>query len=423
MRKILTLWFFTFCNLTSAQIIDFPDANFKNALVNTKCVDVDGDWIFDADADLNNDGEIDVIESLMVVNLRVSNANIASLIGINNFINLKGLECEYNFIMELDVTELKKLEYLNCRYNKIINLSLKGIVTLKNLYCSHNKINALDLSGFKTLENLFCDSNTITELDVNDLSNLTNLNCSRNFISSLDVSGLKNLRSLKCIYNKLTTLDLRELINLGSLSCSYNELIELKVEGLTNLTELDCSSNLLTSIEVKSLTNLRYELDCSFNKLSTLDIRGLNKLENLSCEYNNLRFLFIKTTSNFLKVSFYNNIDLEYICCNEIDYNRIVERVQSLNLTNCIVDSECSVTNTQDLYTNINTYPNPVSDILYLDTNENWTKAEIFDIAGRIMRSVNLHSSSMDVSDLQSGTYFIRLKDGERVGLVKFVKI
>ncbi|HMR89532.1 MAG TPA: T9SS type A sorting domain-containing protein, partial [Saprospiraceae bacterium] len=62
-------------------------------------------------------------------------------------------------------------------------------------------------------------------------------------------------------------------------------------------------------------------------------------------------------------------------------------------------------------------------DILYLDTKDNWTKAEIYDIAGRIMRSISLDSSSIDVSGLESGTYFIRLKDGKKVGLVKFVKM
>ncbi|MBK8627289.1 MAG: T9SS type A sorting domain-containing protein [Saprospiraceae bacterium] len=66
---------------------------------------------------------------------------------------------------------------------------------------------------------------------------------------------------------------------------------------------------------------------------------------------------------------------------------------------------------------------NPVSDILYLDTNENWTKAEIYDISGRIMRSVSLDGLTIDVSGLESGTYFIRLKHGEKVGVVKFVKI
>jgi uncharacterized repeat protein (TIGR01451 family) len=78
---------------------------------------------------------------------------------------------------------------------------------------------------------------------------------------------------------------------------------------------------------------------------------------------------------------------------------------------------------TKDITTEVNIYPNPVNDILYFGSNENWTKAEIFDITGRIIRSITLDGQSIDVSGLESGTYFIRLKDGEEVGVVKFVKI
>ena len=55
--------FLALCMVANAQIIDFPDANFKNALVNSKCVDTNGDNIGDADADLNDDGEIDARET------------------------------------------------------------------------------------------------------------------------------------------------------------------------------------------------------------------------------------------------------------------------------------------------------------------------------------------------------------------------
>ncbi|MBK8627281.1 MAG: T9SS type A sorting domain-containing protein [Saprospiraceae bacterium] len=58
-----------------------------------------------------------------------------------------------------------------------------------------------------------------------------------------------------------------------------------------------------------------------------------------------------------------------------------------------------------------------------MESDENWNKAEIFDISGRILRSVSLDGQAVDVSGLESGTYFIRLKGGDRVGVVKFVKI
>ncbi|MEY3242008.1 MAG: hypothetical protein RIR11_3447, partial [Bacteroidota bacterium] len=53
---ILILLVAQFC--LYAQIVNIPDANFKNALVNTNCVDTDGDGFGDTDADINDDGEI-----------------------------------------------------------------------------------------------------------------------------------------------------------------------------------------------------------------------------------------------------------------------------------------------------------------------------------------------------------------------------
>jgi Leucine-rich repeat (LRR) protein len=377
----------------------------------------------DTDADLNDDGEIDVSEALMVPDLKVSKASITSLDGINNFINLKGLECEYNLLTFLNVSKLKKLEYLNCRYNSIAILNLEGLSNIKLLFCSHNQINALDLSGFKILEVLNCNSNKLITLDLKDLLSLQDLSCSYNQITHLDLKGLVNLKYLGCNNNQLVKLDLRELIYLESVRCSYNQLIELKVEGLINLTELFCSVNLLTSLEVNSLVNIRYFLDCSHNKLSLLDTRALKKLNRLYCNNNQLKSLLIKSGNNGLEVAFKNNTNLEYICCDELQINSIVTLVKLFELPNCVVNSECNTTKTWDIYTKINIFPNPVTTILSLEIKENWNKAEIFDIAGRIIRSVSLDGNSLDVSELESGTYFVRLKDGEKVGIVKFVKL
>ncbi|MBK9735365.1 MAG: T9SS type A sorting domain-containing protein [Saprospiraceae bacterium] len=78
---------------------------------------------------------------------------------------------------------------------------------------------------------------------------------------------------------------------------------------------------------------------------------------------------------------------------------------------------------TADVTTDISIYPNPVRDILHISTKETWTKAEIYDISGRIMRSVALDTQTIDVSNLESGTYIIKLRNGDKSGNVKFVKM
>ena len=102
-----------------AQIINFPDPNFKNALVNTKCVDTDGDGTGDADADANNDGEIEYNECIQVTYLFLPSNNISDITGIEWFKNLKGLNLTENKIQVLNLGNLLFLSALQLNKNNI----------------------------------------------------------------------------------------------------------------------------------------------------------------------------------------------------------------------------------------------------------------------------------------------------------------
>ncbi|MBK8547934.1 MAG: T9SS type A sorting domain-containing protein [Saprospiraceae bacterium] len=77
---------------------------------------------------------------------------------------------------------------------------------------------------------------------------------------------------------------------------------------------------------------------------------------------------------------------------------------------------------TKDIQTEVTIHPNPVRDVLTLDSNTRWTKAEIFDISGRLIKVTGVDGFSVDVSGLDSGSYILHLADTEKRGRVKFVK-
>ncbi|MBK8372518.1 MAG: hypothetical protein IPL20_14385 [Saprospiraceae bacterium] len=108
-KNLITALLITISSVANSQIINFPDANFKNALVNSKCVDLNGDGIGDADADVNNDVEIDNNEALLVSLLTVSNKGISNLTGIEYFKNLVILNCSNNQLINLDLLNFNKL--------------------------------------------------------------------------------------------------------------------------------------------------------------------------------------------------------------------------------------------------------------------------------------------------------------------------
>ncbi|PLX13579.1 MAG: hypothetical protein C0594_01090, partial [Marinilabiliales bacterium] len=61
---------------------------------------------------------------------------------------------------------------------------------------------------------------------------------------------------------------------------------------------------------------------------------------------------------------------------------------------------------------NLKVYPNPVDEYLTLDSKKNIVSATIIDINGRIIKTEDFNSNlgHFNLSDLQSGVYFVRVK-------------
>lgn len=402
---ILILLFAQCCLL--AQVVDIPDVNFKNALVNTLCVDTDGDDVGDSDADINNDGEIQVSEAEVVKWLNVSVGYAQSLIGINSFNQLEKLDCSSNQLLNLDVQELSNLKQLICNYNQLTTLNIQGLSNLETLICFYNQLTILDVQGLSSLRTLRCYSNKLNTLNVQGLNNLEYFSCSLNQLSDLDVQGLNNLKSLACSdnqltnlnlqgvnnltqlfcennqltnlnvqgflnldllfsrNNKLTSLDVQGLSKLRILYCSDNQLTDLNLEGLISLRTLFCSNNQLTSLYIPNLHNLinlwcynnqlttldikllatLTSLECYNNQLTTLDLQGLSNLSSLDCKNNQLTSLFIKNDKIESDLDFSANPNLSYICCDPAQITSVYNQTLQNGQT-CIVNTACSYVNT-----------------------------------------------------------------------------
>ncbi len=158
--------------MSQAQIVTIPDANFKNALVNTLCVGTDGNGSVDSDADTNDDGGIQVSEAEAVVfRLRVKNNNISSLEGIQSFTNLEELQCAANQLTSLNVSQNTNLEVLTCSINELSSLDLTQNTNLERLDCRSNQLSNLDVTQNPNLELFECDNNQLNRLNVKNGNN------------------------------------------------------------------------------------------------------------------------------------------------------------------------------------------------------------------------------------------------------------
>ena len=179
----------------------------------------------------------------------------------------------------------ESLTYLNCDYNQLTELDVSQNTVLTDLGCSSNQLTALDVSRNTELRYFVCFNNQLTELDVSRNTELTYLDCEENPLTKLDVSANTKLETLSCAANSLTTLDVSRNTALTSFCCQNNQLTELDVSQNTALTRFWCFSNELTKLDVSQNTKLT-DLTCFTNKLTELDLSRNTELTELRCEYN-----------------------------------------------------------------------------------------------------------------------------------------
>lgn len=345
MKIKLILFFTVFTTLCNAQIVNIPDANFKNALLTTLCVDADQNGIYDSDADLNNDGQIQDSEAALVKNLDISGRYISDLTGIQSFTNLKTLYCQNNKLTAVNFSSNVKLQLLACSDNNFVSLSINGLLALQTLYvCPNNLLQNLTITNnpsltslsindsFYTLSGLLtlnCSSNALTSLDVTANSNLTQVDCSKNRLTSIQIGS--NISTLDVSNNLLSDFNIGES-NITSLNISNNKLTMLSVSNCYNLSNLTYSGNSdlvylfinnvnMSSLSVHDQNNLQY-FGCSFSpeyggtKLTSLQVYNLPSLINLAFDGNDIGNIVVADFPKLTGVSYSNNPNINLTLSN-----------------------------------------------------------------------------------------------------------
>lgn len=438
--------------IAHSQVIDFPDSEFRLQLcqastTNNMAKDADGNSIR---IDTNNNFQIEVSEALTVYRLTIGYGGITNLSGIEYFTNLTQFRCQgvagNGAISTLDVRALVNLQILVCSQNNISNLLVDGLANLRELYCSNNNLTTLNLNGLTSLKDLYCSGNVLQQLDLtmlpnllilqcqnNDITNLAvsgldgliGLLCNDNQLTSLDVSTLTSLVSLYCSDNNLTQLDLSGLSNLARLSCNFNELSNLNLEGCTGLVELQCYYNQLQAIDVSNLPLLQH-IRCMFNQIQTIDLTGLAALTYFSADVNQLNSIYMQGVgfdgSADHLFTFDQNPELEFICVDADKIELLQNQVTLYGYTDCEV-SACELTRPNFTKPAVVIAPNPVADILRLSVDGN-AEISIYNTLGQLVVSIlkAQEISTIDVSNLKPGNYFIKINSDKGTTNAKFAK-
>ena len=109
------------------------------------------------------------------------------------------------------IAAFTELETLNCSNHKLVNLDVSQNKKLKKLVCSNCDLKNLNISQNKALLLLRCDGNALRQLDVSANENLVSLCCSNNQLSNLHLKGNTHLVQLWCYDNPLKALNMTGL--------------------------------------------------------------------------------------------------------------------------------------------------------------------------------------------------------------------
>ena len=242
-------------------------------------IDTDGDGVMDVDDQCPN---TPIGEEVNEIGCSVNQKNY---VPDDNF-EKKLIELGYDDILDGYVPEDKicEIEILNVSYSNISDLTgIQNFTNLKTLQCSNNSLTSLDISNNNSLTNLDCSRNQLKSLDLSNNNSLTKLKCSNNPITDLDLSNNTNIDTLICRYNRLTSLDVSKNTSFVYLECSDNGIKSLDVSNKIYLTELWCSRNGMTNLNLTNATSLSV-LYCTFNSLSCIKVNQ-SQLDNIPAEW------------------------------------------------------------------------------------------------------------------------------------------
>ena len=255
--------------------------------------------------------------------ISINDRNITSLVGIEDFENLEGLDAAVNQI------------------SGVLDLSLN--TKLVNVVIPFNPIQALYLKNNPTLENVWIyETQTLEDIEITNSPNLYSLTLHNNKLTELDLSGSPNIYNLRIWDSKLSTLDLRFMSKLEYLVAwdVFNDSNkgEIFLPEQSSLKVMALGYNRLQNIDLSSSIKIE-RLDLDGNQLSTIDFSKNPSLEYLAVAGNLLERLDLSPITNLYLLRAYNNF-IDCIQLNENQINAIPPSCVDLNIPDFVEEEE-----------------------------------------------------------------------------------
>jgi hypothetical protein len=372
-----------------------------------------------------------------------------------------------------EIWNLINLSTLNLEKNQLIGTipsEIQNLTNLQSLDLSQNKFNGsipLEIWRMTKFQHININWNQLTgsiSPDIENLTNLTDFQLASNKLSGTipkEIGSLTKLTALRLDDNQLSGTippEIWNLINLVEFGVKDNQLtgsIPLEINNLTKLTQLYLSNNkfdALSQLNFKLLlalwvqnNQLTFEdiepninLPIYYNPQDSIGItsdisinKGSSFTFTVSCggTYNQYQWykgnsiIPTATSTSYTIPSLQQSDDGSYTCAVT---NTVVT---GLTIYSRPIKLHVSTLTDVDELNNagLKVYPNPTSDIINIELNENVgkdNKIDVRDIYGRIVLQKNWIDGSrhqLDLKQLPKGMYFIRIQNNNKSYIEKVI--
>lgn len=234
--------------------------------------------------------------------------------------------------------------------------------------------------------------------------------------------------------------------NLESLTVTVTMIEELNVSALTKLKSLNCADNMLTTLNVTNNPLLEH-----LNITSYGDVYPISQIEEIDLSHNPnfkeliatgyaIKYINLKNGNNNPQMKlglssgefdYPDDYIVGHICI-EVDNPQAAQNNQlpysawtiyDMNKTYAFVEN-CALSNSKFTKSAILVYPNPVSDVLHIETTNGTSidKVILYDISGRAVKEYqNITTEEIPVYNLEKGVYIMQTFSGKQSQTEKII--
>ncbi len=378
---------------------------------------------------------------------------------VSNNDSLSSIVCSDNQLTDLDLSANPLLTRIECNQNQLVNLNVKNgtnsLVTIfkandnpllqcievdnataanageapydvwvKDAEANYSEtcegITAINDTNF---EQALIDLGIVAENSVDgrvstdEIASITQLDLSGMSIS--DLTGIADFTALETLIlndNQITYLDLANNPNLVTVDISNNPIVTLLVTDSDIIKTAFLTKNNNTTNE-----NL-LSIDISNTDIASIDLSNVPNLETFIAFSSMLTSLDVSNNANLTEMNL-TNCTLGCIQVSQIQFDNIPAGWQKEDEASYSVECDTATDiNNNKTSVGIILHPNPVSGILYIESDILITKIEFYSVTGEQIKIVISDFDTINLSSLRKGLYLVQIFTVDGVAVKKLMK-